>query len=200
MERSHKVLANKALVIFFTLAVKLLVLNPFALNPFVLNPVAATELLIEAKVDPVVSIVPGQKIAYIGNAGPSGITASLPFYITANTSRIHLQLLVTHLYKDANPALNIKLAVEESSGVSVMPLSARPVEGSSLDTRYSGSAELNKSEGVFRGLKTETITLEIPSGDVLQETINFGVGWLSNGATQPSGTYQGYVVVTVSAE
>jgi hypothetical protein len=170
------------------------------INLFILGPPAASELLIEANVEPLVSIVPWQKVAHIGNAGPNGISTNLPFYVTSNTSRVHINLVVTHLYKDGDTNLNIKLPVDESSGVEVNPLSARPMPGSSLQTQYEGTTYLNKSGGVFQGLKTATISLENTTSGVLQETIDFSVAWLSDGVTQPSGTYQGYVVVTVSVE
>lgn len=160
----------------------------------------ASELLIEANVEPSVSIVPWQKIAHIGNVGPSGISTNLPFYVTSNTSGVHINLIVTHLYKDGDTSLNIKLPVNESSGVQVSPLSARPMSGSSLYTQYEGTTDLNKSGGVFQGFKSATISLENTTSGVLQETIDFLVAWLSNGVAQPCGTYQGYVIVTVSVE
>ena len=163
-------------------------------------PCVASELLLEADVEPLVSIVPWQKVAHIGNAGPNGISTSLPFYVTSNTSRVHINLVVTHLYKDGDTSLNIKLPVDESSGVEVSPLSARPMPGTSLHTQYEGTTDLNKSGGVFQGLKSATISLENTTSGVLQETIDFSIAWLSDGVTQPSGAYQGYVVVTVSVE
>jgi hypothetical protein len=171
-----------------------------SINLIALLPSAASELLLEANVAPLVSIVPWQKVAHIGNVGPNGISTSLPFYVTSNTSIVHINLVVTHLYKDGNTSLNIKLPVDESSGVDVTPLLARPMPGTNLHTQYEGTTYLNKSGGVFQGLKSSTISLENTNSGVLQETIDFSVAWLSDGVTQPSGTYQGYVVVTVSVE
>jgi hypothetical protein len=169
-------------------------------NLFTVQLSAASELLLEANVEPLVSIVPWQKVAHIGNVGPNGISTSLPFYVTSNTSRVHINLVVTHLYKDGDTRLNVKLPVDESSGVEVSPLSARPMPGTSLHTQYEGTTDLNKSGGVFQGLKSATISLENTASGVLQETVDFSVAWLSDGVNQPSGTYQGYVVVTVSVE
>ncbi len=161
--------------------------------------VADVDLLVEATVDPFVSVRPASNLARIGTVGASGIDAELPFFIESNSAGVSVQMLVTHLYKDENPALKAYLPVDEAAGIEVRTETARSV-GSNLWMRFVGTDSLSKRLGVFAALKSETLRLEVPGQALFNEEVDFYINWMRSERLMPSGVYRGFVVITVMAQ
>tara|TARA_R110002167_G_scaffold15034_3_gene60501 strand:+ start:3993 stop:4523 length:531 start_codon:yes stop_codon:yes gene_type:complete len=159
--------------------------------------VSAADLLVEASVEPFVSVRAISNFARIGPVGAGGVDAELPFYIESNSNRVSVQLLVSHLYKDENPLLGVYLPVDVSTGVEVRTQTARPV-GGDLSLRFIGTDNLSKRLGVFAAMKSEALILEVPDKALFNEEVGFQINWLRAQRLMPSGNYRGFVVITVA--
>ncbi len=162
------------------------------------DAVGAVDLLVEATVEPFVSVRPVSNLARIGTVGAGGIDAELPFFIESNSARVSVQLLVTHLYKDENPALQAFLPVDDAAGIEVRTETARSVDGD-LQMRFVGTDNLSKRLGVFAAHKSETLHLEVPGQALFNEEVDFYINWIRSQRLMPSGVYRGFVVITVMA-
>ncbi len=158
----------------------------------------AAELTVEANIEPFVSVVPHQSVVDIGSVSLGGVHASLPFAIQANTTRIDVKVLVTHLYKEASPGLGIFIPIDRDVGVDLVIAEAIPINGANSNATFITTKDLNKPEGVYAGRETETVTLEsTQQNSSFQQDLRLEMRWLQEESIMPSGIYRGYVVLYV---
>ena len=162
------------------------------------TPALAGEVTVDARIEPVLSVFPFQNIVDIGVVSDTGIAASLPFAIESNSDRVNIEIFVTHLYLNADPARDIYLALDTAYGVELLLTNAAPAEGQDANAAYVSSDSLNKPEGVYDGWKTETVTLQsnLP-GNMFQQDLTLNMHWSKDADMMPSGSYRGYVILYV---
>jgi len=163
--------------------------------------VCSGDLFVQTDVEPYVVVSTYDNRVNIGSVATAGdVKGSFSFYVESNANIVILRSIVTHLYKDSDPANEaIKpIRVKHGVGMRVEPEAAAPINGASLFVPYAGAETYNKPEGLFEGYKTVPIHLKSTQANGLfSQDIALHVTWTQDNQVKPAGTYGGYIVLYV---
>ncbi len=164
-------------------------------------PAFSGDLFVQTDVEPYVVVSTYDKRVNIGSVATAGdVKGSFSFYVESNANIVILSSIVTHLYKDNDPASELAkpIRVKHGIGMRVEPEAAEPINGASLFVPYAGTETYNKPEGLFEGYKTIPINLKsTQSNGLFSQDIALHTTWTQDNQARPAGTYGGYVVLYV---
>ncbi len=168
---------------------------------FVFSPSAnAQELIVEADVEPSISVTSYASRVHIGTISTGDFSSTFSFAIEANMTIVALQVLVTNLYKDSNPSTTAfnPISVNRSAGIDINAPAAKIIDGSGWNAAFSNSETFNKPEGIFSGFRTEQVKLESSQQGIFDQDVDLRVTWTQDESIKPAGRYGGYIVLYVS--
>lgn len=177
----------------------------FSMMAFLFMPVSAIaqsgELLVEAQLDPFISVTPVNPIVKISTSDFGDFSGTFGFLIESNTANVSLYAIVTKLYKDTNPSnTEVKpIDVNVTTGVDISPFAANASTGSDLNAAFVSTSSLNKPNGMFDSHQTEQVNLESTQGMVFDQDVELTVTWTRDATVRPAGVYGGYIKLYVSA-
>lgn len=168
---------------------------------FAFSPSAnAQELIVEADVEPSISVTSYASRVHIGTISTGDFSSTFSFAVEANMPVVALQVLATNLYKDSNPSTSSTnpISVNQSAGIDINAPAAKIIDGSGWNAAFSNSETLNKPEGIFSGFRTEQVKLESSQQGIFDQDVDLRVTWTQDESIKPAGRYGGYIVLYVS--
>ena len=160
------------------------------------------DLLVQAQLDPSISVKPINPVVQISPSGSGDLTGTFGFMVEANTGSVSLYAIVSKLYLDTDPT-NTNVApidVNTATGVEFSPSAAKATSSSSLVASFTSTTTINKSKGLFDANQTEQINLQTDQTDgVFSQEIDLTTSWTMGTVLRPAGTYGGYITLFVSA-
>lgn len=156
------------------------------------------EVTLKAVVGPTVEVRALNQTIDLTPSGHGTISANIYFQLNCNVSTLGLELLVTHLYHDNDPASPSYLPVATNEGVQFLPAAAQAINDTLLSTGYAVTEELTKASGSFAGHRTNRVELESTQADgLLHQELSVTATW-QQPDDMPSGSYTGYAVLYIS--